>query len=510
MSEWQDGLSRTRLDSNTIRHIVELEQSVSEHYDKGGADFVDFLMDIYEKKGGIQPEDLNQAFLSSYYNVTQDISTPYTLYYKSIVDSGRDRALKDLGIEREARRKMRRTAAIGDTYIQDSLDKSFSQVKTVGDEVIKQLTDKWTESGGTSNVVMDLLKEYEDEARDEGLTRQQLRQKLYEIWQGKRFLLERIVRTETVNTYARAQLQEWYEQGVRKVERHEIKDMRTCPLCRDTLDGKIYDVEMLLNGGYVNQETGISSAAYPISFDSHPNCRGSYTPIVNWSVFEEFEKLYLEPDALTEFQNASDVVTQDSKAENVPIEYQEQVQRALEDFGPDYRLRFVPEITESPEWQEDRLHDLRYYYSEGEAQAHLNLEKGENRGKLVQYTSRSGTVLVSGSAGNVNDVVVPILREHAHQAWGAAEEEKKAWVIERYKNKMEEMEFTLEEEGVQIIGDTPFVSPIAKESPEDYFVECYAAYVADPTTLLYFDEPFYDFLRANFINREYIARGGVN
>lgn len=508
LSEWQDGLSKTRLDSNVVRHIVELEQSVSERYDKSGQDFVDSLMDIYDKKKVISPEDLNQAYLSAYDDVTLDISTPYTIYYKSIMDSGRDRALKDLGIGREARRKMRRTAAIGDTYIQDSLDKSFRQVKTVGDEVIQQLTDKWTGTGGTTGIVKDLLEEYETKAREEAVTREDLKRSLYEIWQGKRYILERIVRTETLNTYARAQLQEWYEQGVRKVERHEIKDMKTCPLCRDTLAGKIYDVEMLLNGGYVNN--GISSAEYPISFDSHPNCRGSFTPIVNWSVFEDFEKMFLDPDAMKEFQNASDVVTPDSTAENVPIEYQEQVQQALEDFGPDYKIKFVPEITESVEWQKDRLEDLRQYYSEGEAQARLNLEKGENRGKLVQYTSRDGKVIVSGSAGNVNNIVVPILREHAHQAWGAANEDQKAWVKERYDSKMAEMDFTLEEQGVQIIGETPFVSPLAKESAEDYFVESYSAFVADPTRLIYFDSKMYDFLRGNFIDREYIARGGVN
>lgn len=517
LAQWQDGLSKTRIDTNTARHIVELEMSATEQYDKKGGDFVDSLIEVYDKNRVISPDELQQAFLSVFDDVVIDLSTPYAIYFKSIVDSGRSNALKDLGFSREGRRKIR--AAIGpeDPFVQDSLTKSFKQVRTVGDDAIKEIMKKWTELGGPTDVVRTMLMEEDVTARGEPLSREQLKNKLYEIWQDKRYLLERIVRTETINTYARAQLQEWHEQGIKEVERHEVNDLKTCDICRKLMradhEWHVCDVEKLLVGGYsTTSKSGrtITSAEYPISWCSHPNCRGSYSPRVNWSVFEEFEREFLDLSRKEEFVNASDIVVQDSVAENVPIEYKEQVQQALEDFGPDYKIRFVPEITESEIWKRERLEDLRSYYPEPEATSRLMLEQADNRGKITQYTAHDGTVLVSGSVGDVNMVVIPILREHARKAWMAATDEQKDWVIQRFNDKIREMDFTLEEHGVQIIGETPFVSPLAKEGPESYFIESYAAYVADPTRLVYFDSQMYDFLRGNFMDHEYLARGGVN
>jgi len=515
LSQWQEGLSRTRLDTDTIRHIIELELAVVDKYDRCGVEFVDFLMSNYDAKKTITPEDLKSAYQSAFHGVIQDINTPYAIYHNSIINSGRAKAVKDLGMNREARRRIYRTAAIDDRYVQDSLEKAFTHVKTVGDDVINQLEDKWKEVGGSNDIIKDLLLKDEDALRDENITKEQLKYRLHEIWQDKRYLLERIVRTETINTHARAQLQEWYDQGVREVERNEVNDIRTCALCRELgQPGNVYEIEKLLNGEYSSTKKNgevITSAEYPISYNSHPNCRGSYSPRVNWAVFDEFEKM-LEQGNEGEFQNASDVVAPEATAQNVPIEYQSEVKQALEDFGPDYGIKFVPEITDDPEWQNDRLEELRQYYPEGEAQSRLSMEKSENRGQITQYTTKSGKVLVSGDAGDVNRIVIPVLREHAHQVWTSSDADLRKWVEDRYKVKMDEMGYSLsdEKQGIQIYGDTPFVSPVAMKSPEDYFAESYAAYVADPTKLLFFDEKMYDYLRANFIEKEYIARGGLN
>ena len=149
-------------------------------------------------------------------------------------------------------------------------------------------------------------------------------------------------------------------------------------------------------------------------------------------------------------------------------------------------------------------------YPEDQAKSMLEMERMDQRGKITQYTTRNGTVLVSGTAGDVNRIVVPILRQHAEQAWMAATEDQRQWVKDRYYEKTGEKYFTLEEENIELIGDNPFVTPLAAQSPEDYFIEAFTSYVADPVKLMLLDEPIYDFLRDNFMDHEYLARGGVN
>jgi hypothetical protein len=92
----------------------------------------------------------------------------------------------------------------------------------------------------------------------------------------------------------------------------------------------------------------------------------------------------------------------------------------------------------------------------------------------------------------------------------SAGEDQRQWVKDRYNQKTGEKPFTLEQENIELIGDNPFVSPLAGQSADDYFIESYTNYVADPTRLLYLDEPMYDFLRDHFMDREYINRGGIN
>ena len=287
------------------------------------------------------------------------------------------------------------------------------------------------------------------------------------------------------------------------MERVEINDLKTCPLCKTLCQpgNNVFQIEDLLNDSI--------TGGYPVTYISHPNCRGGYNPRINLESFEDFEK-ELEQEPKTEFTNSSDLESADSRAENVPLEYQNQVQQALQDFGPSYEIKFVPEITEAPEWQSDRLDDLMGLYPEDQAKSMLEMERMDQRGKITQYTTRNGTVLVSGTAGDVNRIVVPILRQHAEQAWMAATEDQRQWVKDRYYEKTGEKYFTLEEENIELIGDNPFVTPLAAQSPEDYFIEAFTSYVADPVKLMLLDEPIYDFLRDNFMDHEYLARGGVN
>lgn len=454
------------------------------------------VLDEYEKKGYLNLNDLNRAIDNHYGLVVDEMEKPLRLYFRGLVNSSRENAYKSIGFEREARRKLiRKKAAIGDTdeAYEDAVNRAFTKVKTVGKDVIEDLKDKWTEQGGPSDVVKSFLMEQEEQLRSEPLSRDELRERLRQLWVEKRYIIQRIIRTETVNTSAAVQLQEWYEQGIREVERWEIDDLRTCTLCRTLArpGSNVFLIEDLLK------------EQYPVTFCSHPQCRGSYRPRVNWSVFDDFSK------RLEGFQNTQDIDVEGSKAEAVPIEYQEQVEKALTDFGPDYKIKFVPDITESEEWKQDRIDYWKEHYGQREAEARVELEKSENRGKLVQYTTTNGVVLVSGDAGDINRIVIPVLREKARQTFLNASQRDRNWVEARYNKRKKETGMTLEQGGVQIIGGTPFISELAGNSPEDYFVECYTNYVADPTRLLYMDNDMYQFLREKFMNREYLMQGGL-
>lgn len=495
-NEWQDRLQFSDLDPITIQHIVNLENEAIHLLEVTVDESLEALLDEYEKKGSLNLNDLIGGVDKHYGLISDEIEKPLNLYYRGLVNSSREHAYKSIGFEREARKKLiRKKAAIGgsDEAYENAVERAFTKVRTVGKDVIEELKDRWVANNGPTDVVKSFLLDEEENLRNEPLTRTELSERLRQLWIEKRYILQRIIRTETVNTSATVQLEEWFAQGFTEVERWEINDLRTCVLCRTLAQpgSNIYQIGELLK------------EEYPVTYCSHPQCRGGYVLRVNMSVFDDFES------RLEEFANAQDIEVEDSKAENVPIEYQEQVEKALSDFGPDYGIKFVPEITESKEWIEDRVKYWSDFYSERDARARVDLEKIEDRGTLTQYTTTDGQVLISGDAGELNRITIPVLREKARQIYLTMDASDRNWVIAKYNKRQKETTMTLEKGGVQIIGGTPFITTLAGNSSEDYFMESYANYVADPARLFYMDKEMYDFLKDKFMAREYLMQGGV-
>lgn len=497
LDEWRDRLSNSDMDAKSVRHIVELETEILMALEMNLNEATEALLDEYERKKHLKFDDISKGVQNHYDLVMNDIAKPLQLYYRGLVNSSRDDAYMDLGIVREARMKMlRKKAAIGnnDSVYEKAVDRAFTKVKTVSHDVIEDLKERWLANGGPTDVVKNFLLDEEENLRGEALHREDLRERLKQLWMKRRYIIQRIIRTETVNTHGTVQLNEWYEQGIREVERYEINDLKTCSLCRAlALPGRnVYMIEDLLRQDY------------PVTYISHPQCRGGYRPRQNWSVFDDFEQ------KLNDFTNVQDIQGENgSVAKDVPIEYQTQVEKALNDFGPDYDIKFVPDIVDSKEWQTDRQKYWENFYDAHDATVRVDLEKDDNRGKYIQYITDDGQVLVSGDAGDINRVVIPVLREKARQAYYGLEEADRQWVDEEYDRKKKEMGYTLEEEGVQIIGKVPFISPLAEHSAADYFVESYTSYVADPTRLFYLDKRMYDFLRSKCMSTEYLVRGGI-
>ena len=501
-SEWHEGLRRSDMDPIAVRHIVDMENQIIQKFDSTGKKFIDALIGLHDKNKAIKIEELTKHLSDHFDDFAGAASAPFAIFMKEIVQRGRDNARKKLGFNRQIMRSMK-VASIGDedTQFSDSLEKSFSKVKSVSPEMIESLKQQWIENGAPANVVDDILKREERDVREEPLSREELKQRLYEIWREQKYILQRIIRTETTNTYGRTQLQEWYDQGVREVERWEVNDIKTCPKCR----------QLATPGNNIFQIEDVLKEEYPVTYLTHPNCRGGFSPKINMTAFDDLESKINDIDG---FQSSEDVSSNDgaSTAENVPTEYVDQVKRALNDFGSDFGVKFVPDIASSEEWQKDRMEELEVFYNPQEAQSRMDIERAEMSGSIIQYTTRSGLLLVSGNAGDVNRVVIPILRDRGDRIWNTeATEDQKDWVRERFEQKNKEMVLNIKEHDLEIVGDNQFITPLAGQSPESYFSESFACFVCDPTRILYMDEPFYNFLRANFMGgKEYILNGGIS
>src|ERR1019366_943706 len=168
----------------------------SEQYDKQAPAFADALLDILEKENRVRPDDFRQIYLRHYDNAMNDALQPFAIYFKSIMDAGREDALKQVGFDRQACRRMRRQAA-DDSYMKDSIDNAFSRVKTVGDDVVEDLREKWLATGTSNDVVKNFLLEQEQQAVGLGLSKAEMKRRMMDIWRDQRYLVERIVRTET-------------------------------------------------------------------------------------------------------------------------------------------------------------------------------------------------------------------------------------------------------------------------------------------------------------------------
>ncbi len=68
-----------------------------------------------------------------------------------------------------------------------------------------------------------------------------------------------IARTVMMNIYVKSALRKWDEDGITRVKRMEVRDKKTCPICK-ALNGKEYEITDLIN------------LVFPLTNDSHPSC----------------------------------------------------------------------------------------------------------------------------------------------------------------------------------------------------------------------------------------------
>lgn len=142
-----------------------------------------------------------------------------------------------------------------------------------------------------------------------------------------------IARTVMMNIYVKAALKRWDEDGITRVKRMEIRDRKTCPLCR-ALNGKEYVISELLG------------RVYPLTEDTHPLCRGSMAPVISLASYDpKVRKLPLSVD----FKSGP------SEAKNVPIELRPWLTSFLRKFPDSLSIEFDPTSESSYSWSEGKI-----------------------------------------------------------------------------------------------------------------------------------------------------------
>ena len=478
--------------------MIGLENELVDSHEDYADEFIDEVMIQHENRGRVSGEDIIRALTRQLDLFNAQNKSRMKFYYERLHDSARRRALDRAGLKKKAIRiKIAQTDAERAEDIGRSLDLAFSGVTSLPDQITERIRERMrqglTSGIDTRQVLRDILEEHiEDLDLDQ---EEDLRTALDRIWTRTRSDLQRVIRTESVNAYSRVQLQEWADQGIKEVTRHSIDDDVTCSVCRalSRPPDNVYDINDLL------------ALDYPVTQDprdgswlTHPNCRCWFEPLIE-DVWAELEDM--------EVELFGDIRRQDSTALSVPIDDRDHVEKMLKEMDEAITMRFVERIEDTPEWREWKLQEL---INSGMPQerAEIALDDEILLGGTTEWFDAKGEVnYIARAAKAVDHITMPMARAQAKKKW---EQYDTTFVIDRYLEKKRESEMTLEDEGIEIFGGEPFISPAASTSPTDYFIEAYAFYMVNPTILQALDREMYDWLNDTvFHGREYLQRGGI-
>ncbi len=136
-------------------------------------------------------------------------------------------------------------------------------------------------------------------------------------------------RTVMLNIYNKAALRRWAKDGLLRVRRMEMRDRKTCPLCR-ALHGQEYLIQDLLE------------RTYTLTEDSHPSCRGTFIPVLDMAVYDPEKR---------EVPTAMDFEIDGSRAENVPLEVKPWLYSFLKGSPLPMNIVFDENLPEAYTWE---------------------------------------------------------------------------------------------------------------------------------------------------------------
>jgi len=306
--------------------------------------FVRELTKMYDRDGEFTRDDFISVIAGFLQRATDTIVTTFGETVKKLHASAKHSARKKLGLRKKA--TLIKVGAYDD-YLQKAIEKSFTKVKSLPDEIVGVIKDKLlgTTQIDTSDILREMIGESELDLKSRvgqpGFSAADLREGLRYIWGKYRFNIERILRTESMGAHTAAQLREWYDQGVKEVTRITINDNRTCEICKQVgRPGNRWLIADLLK---LNNPL-IEDPNNPGELLTHPQDRCSFEPILDVT---QMDMLYFElTGQIPDYEAAATVRAKQAEVANVPYEYQTPVSNMLNEIESlDHKVEFTPDIT---------------------------------------------------------------------------------------------------------------------------------------------------------------------
>jgi len=185
------------------------------------------------------------------------------------------------------------------------------------------------------------------------------------------------------------------------------------------------------------------------------------------------------------------------------------VEKILREDDTGVQAQFISSITDLKQWQEHRLYELADEI--GYERAMMAILDEIALDDVYEWNDPdTGVHYISTKTRSVDHMTAPIARASATIKWDYAPDEMKNYVKDVWNEKKTRASATLEEDGFEIFGGEPFLTPAAAESPQSYFVEAVASYMVSPTVLYSVDPMMYDWVQNEvYGGKEYIQRGGI-
>ena len=502
LNEWQERLRLTTIDKNSQQEIVAAEVNILNSFTNATDEFVSILLNVWRQKGSIGLQEVEHAVRDVIEGVNNESANGLRNSLTNLFNGAQEAAVDKLRRSKRGRRYLKKRGQTEDERrrnMNDALDQAFGKITTVSSEVIDRMRSILRDqpAGISQDIVQSLFAEF-NAAELAGLSEAEIGERLGELWNRMRYVYERIIRTETVNMYNRAGLQEWADAGYTQVIRREINDNRTCAYCR-TVDGLTFDINKLLKLDYPliqDPDTG--------EYVGHPNCRGHFEPIVSFTDWDSF----LPPPEVA-FDTVESIEVGDTAVRGVPVPMADQIESALGVNDIQTNVDIVPDVVDTPVWIEQERERIRQEEvdrgrrppSDMQLDLMVNESRENQRGQIALFESPEGELSISGFSFFADEPDWFVLRARGKQAHDALTKEQHTAVDELYRIKVKESTYTIDDDGIEIIGQpvggriVGFITPIASQDAYNYFIESFAFYQSDPYKLEFLDPVMYEFLR---------------
>lgn len=515
---WQERLQLSALSTEAQDTVIGAENAVVNNYDAAKDTFISLLLQRWKDKGSLAMADIDNAVREGTDQVNDESQGIIGESLKSLYVESQEEVVEKLKQSKSGRKfVLGKRAQIGDDRertMEESLNNAFQRITTVPDDVVEAMRQILHDRPDDipQDIVRTLFSEI-DVSQLAGITEEQLEAKLGELWDEQRYIYQRIVRTETMNMYSRGSLQEWSDAGYAEATRREMNDHKTCAFCR-TVDGNVYSIQELLNLDYP-----LIQDPQTLDYTGHPNCRGSYEPIV---VFEDWDNFLAPPGSI--FKDTVEINVGDTVVSGIPVEMTERIERTLQDNDLNRAVNVVPDIVDTAAWLDtERARILAEIDAKGDRQPSdmfvdlmVQEQRDEQRGTLSIFDAPDGELLVSGFSFFADDPGWFATRDKGRQVYNALDAENQLFLDNLYNLKIGETIMTLEDDGLEIIGSpvagkaVGFITPAASQDAMNYFVESYSLYQTDAVKLEFLDINMYQFLRDRiFAGEQFLERSEV-